>query len=487
MKHIKRILAMITAFMLILPLAGCLVPKNNDESAVAAAPSGVVPAPDGTNGSESPNESEFDGQATAIELGDIQITAAELSDTFDQYVGYFSYGGDINEETLDQFMRMTEETLIEYYMPEWKATELGLSLTEEQEATCAAEAQTEVDDEHNMLLCYYGDPDGTVEDAAQLTDEQIASANAEIAGILTEMFGEGYTLDDYLSMRYDSALSSRRIALLTELLNEQSVSDVSVDQAAIDEWYKDALEEQRTEMTEDPTLYLGYQNGSELSSYEISLYVPAKAALLELVCVPEDESEADRIAENADAMTNLEAEYGKLVLCSEDETRQAEIKAEYDRLKQENETLLAEQADSSGKKIGSAYAELEGGASFAAVMDAYNAHEEGESGAFELTVFLDGSEPDYPELAEAANKLSPGAYSQVIRVDGDYYIVRLKEVMEEGVVDRASIEENLKAVVTEHAQAEAQQAQTDAWLEEAKAAAVYHRETYDMLIATYLG
>lgn len=483
----KRILAILTAVLLLLPLAGCLVPKNNDESADDAAPSGVVSAPDGVSGNGSSNESEFDGQATAIELGDIQITAAELSDTFDQYVGYFSYGGDINEETLDQFMRMTEETLIEYYMPEWKATELGLSLTEEQEATCAAEAQTEVDDEHNMLLCYYGDPDGTVEDAAQLTDEQIASANAEIAGILTEMFGEGYTLDDYLSMRYDSALSSRRIALLTELLDEQFVSDVSVDQAAIDEWYESALEEQRAELTEDPTLYLGYQNGSELSSYEISLYVPAKAALLELVCVPEDESEAGRIAENADAMAKLEAEYGKLALTGENEARQAEIKAEYDRLKQENDSLLTEQTASSRKKIDSAFAELEGGATFADVMNAYNSHEDGESGAFELTVFLDGSEPDYPELAEAANKLSPGAYSEVLQMDGDYYIVRLKEVLEEGVVDRASIEEDLNAIVTESAREEALQEQRDAWLEEAKAAAVYHRETYDMLIPMYLG
>ena len=54
------------------------------------------------------------------------------------------------------------------------------------------------------------------------------------------------------------------------------------------------------------------------------------------------------------------------------------------------------------------------------------------------------------------------------------------------MIDRASIEGDLVAIAEQAIRRDAWQAQQDAWLEEAKSAAVYHRETYDMLIDMYL-
>ena len=125
--------------------------------------------------------------------------------------------------------------------------------------------------------------------------------------------------------------------------------------------------------------------------------------------------------------------------------------------------------------------------SFADAMDLYNDRYDAETGRFERVVFTDGSEPKYPTLGEAAKALALDAYSQPIAADGDYCIIRLVEILPAGAIDRASIEDELNTVVADAVREDAWQAQYDAWVEEAKAAAIYHRETYDMLIEMYLG
>lgn len=486
MKIQKRMIAFLTAVLLILPLAGCLVPKDA-ESADPTASSGAVSVPGGTK-TDSSGEGTPDGDAVAIELGDIKISVDEMQNTFDQYVSYFSYGYGTDEETLDEFMRMTEEWLIEFYAPEWKAGTLGIALSEEQEADCSAAAQEQVDEERDMLLCYYGDPEGTIEDASLLTDEQRDAALEEINGELEMMFGEGYTFDDYLSMRYDDALSTQRISVFSDLLEAQFKADSPVDEAAIDEWYDTTLAEQTTQFTEDPALFLDTLNGYSLNDIPVVLYAPERTAQLEVVCVSPDGSDDDRIEELALSMGELEAEYGMLKLRGEKETRQAEIEAEYAALREERETLETGRLKSAQKQIDSAHADLLGGLSFEEVMDAYNVHMDGESGRLELAVFLDGGETNYPALAEAASKLEPGAYSDAIEIDGEYYIVRLMKVLPKGAIDRASVENELNTTVRDSLSDEAWLAQQDAWLAEAKDAAVIHRDVYyDMLMSMYLG
>ena len=482
MKIQKRILAFLTAALLLVPLTGCLVPKETS----AADPASSVQQPD-TSATDAPVlTDDFDRDAIAIELGDIQITAEELESTFDQYVSYFTYGYGADEESLNQFLRMTEEWLIDYYMPEWKAKELGVTLTDEQEAECAATAQATVDEERDMLLCYYGDPEGIAETASDLTEDQLAAARETIGEELSAMFGEGYSFDDYLAMRYRDALSNERISALSALLEEQFYAGVSITEEQIDEWYETTLAEQQKTFTEDPAAYLEYRNGTTLTDTSLCLYVPERAAKLQVIYVPLDESSADRIAELEAGLKELEAEYGALKLNNEDEARQAAIETEYADLLEEHAMLEAQQVRSSQHTIDSASADLLGGMSFEDVMDAYNEHADGESGRYELTVFLDGGETNHPELAEAANKLEAGAFSDSFQVGDDYYIIRLVEVIPQGSVDRASIADELTETVTDTLRADAWQAQQDAWLEEAKNAAVYHRETYDMLINMYL-
>ena len=484
MKIQKRLFALLTAALLLLPLTGCLVPKETETTADPTASSGSVAAPDGVTAA--PSSAAFDGDAIAIELGDIKITAQEFSDTFDQYVNYFSYSYGMDEEMLNQFKGMTEEWLIEYYMPEWKAKELGITLSAEQEAECAASAQAAVDEERDKLLCYYGDPEGNVEDISKLSDEQRESALADINDELSYMYGEGYTFDDYLSMRYDSALSSERMAVFSSLLEERFAAENSVDRAAIDEWYETTLAEQQQTFTEDPSTYLDCRNGVALTDDPICLFAPKEAARIEIIYIPADNIDADKLDETRTAMTELEAEYGALALRGENAERQAEIVTEYAKLKETLDALIAQRSAGAKETADKAYADLSGGMSFSDAMELYNTHDDEESGRFEQVVFLDGSEPKYPALAEAAKLLTVGAYSEPILVDGDCCIARLVEILPEGVIDRASIEAEIAETAERVISKNAWQAQQDAWVEEAKAAAVYHRETYEMLINMYL-
>ena len=483
MKIQKRILAFLTAALLLLPLTGCLVPKDAETSADPTASSGSVAAPDGTG--DTPTAA-FDGEAIAIELGEIKITAQELSDTFDQYVSYFSYGYGMDQDTLNQFMGMTEEWLVEYYMPEWKANELGVALTEEQEAECAATAQANVDEERDMLLCYYGDPEGLVEDVSELTDEQRESAIESINDELSYMFGDGYTFDDYLSMRYDSALTDARIGEISALLEDRYQSGLTVDKAEIDEWYETTLAEQQETFAEDPATYLDYRNGVALVNDPICLYAPKEAARIEVILIPSDDNDLDKLDETRSAMAGLEAEYGALALRGENEDRQAEIVTEYAALMVTLDTLEAQHSAGAKETADKAYADLLGGMSFADAMERYNRHYDEGDGRFEQVVFPDGSEPEYPAYAEIASKLTVGAYSEPTLLDGDYCIVRLVEILPEGVIDRASIETDITETAERVIRADAFEAQTAAWIEEAKAAAVYHREAYEMLIDMYL-
>lgn len=478
MKIQKRFLAFLTAILLLLPLTGCLVPKD--------AEAGDPAANDG-RADNLPSDAEFDRNAIAIELGDIRITAEEVEDMFYQYVSEFAYSYQMDEEMLQQVLRMTEEELIQYHMSEWKAKQLGITLSEEQEAVCAASAQKYVDNERDELILVYSGIDDTVAEYSQLSDEQRTNGIDTINELLEESYGEGYTFDDYLAAVYNSCLTSYRSIQFDELLEAQFNAENAVDQSEIDEWYEDALAEQETLYTETPEEFLyAMQNFVDFGEDPV-LFAPAETARLELIHIVGDGSNETAISENDSKMAELEAEYGKLALSGEDAARRSEIETEYAKLKAESETLKAQKSGGLLKTAQEIHAKLDGGMSFADAMSAYNKNEETADGAIVDFVFTDGSETLKTEFAEAAKNLTVGAYSEPISVGSDYYIIRLVEIIPAGVIDRTSIEDMLNETVPGLLHADAWSMQYDAWFEEAKTAAVYHRETYDMLVSMYLG
>lgn len=500
MKQTIRILAFATALLLALPLLGCLVPKNTENQNTAApnddgthAPEGLAPDGETENpGTETaaPDsgsaDAAFDRDAVAIELGSVRITAGELQESFDEFVNYFAYSYGYDEEMLSKYMDMAEESTIEFYVPQWKAGELGIVLTEEQEAQCAANAHAQLDEERDDLLFYFAGDD-SAKDVSDLTQEQIDAAVDTINSELFAIYGEGYDFEAYLESRYDRFLSSERVETFHELLEENIRASVVADQSAIDAQYDALLKEQQEKFDEDASLYLNSENGDGgEGTYPICLYVPKDAARLEVICVRENRTPEELIEENKAAMETLETEYGSLMLNGGDEARLREIEAEYAALKEQNATAAETLAKTAQKRIDSAYADLEGGMSFADAMDAYNEPDANDSGALTMVVFLE-KDGDLAAISEAAAALEPGSYSAPFEIDGEYYIVKLIETIPAGVIDHASIEARFVDSLKYGEEGDRVWAdQLETWTAEAKETAVYHYEAYDMLIDQYL-
>lgn len=488
----KRIFAFLAAALLLFSMTACLVPKETDagtaDPTAAAAP--LTGDDTGDSSGDEQVSGDFDGEAIAVELGDITITANEVANVFDSYISMFSYSGSIDEEIIDQCFAMVEDELIRYYLPLWKARALGVSLTDAETAEITELTRSEIAEERNALLCqfayYYDATDDIYEDAAMLTEEQLNIALDGINEQLAAMFSEGFEFDDYLDLEFDNIYESFEIDRLTEKL-KANMTDAPLDAESVDAWYAETLAEQQTRYDETPSEY--YYDVSDYADGYLAtpvLYAPEGYVRVQVVeLAPEGEPDA-AIEENRTKMSTLEAEYGALALNGGDEARKAEIEAEYAALKAENDALEADHYGAVRASAEEAYARLLAGESFEAVMDAYNDREEGASGADERLVYLAGADTRNGALADVVKALQLGEYSEPQLLDGAYVIVKLVAEIPAGPVERASIEDLIQSAARAALVDEAWEAQFDEWLTEAKEIAVFHRETYEMIGDMYL-
>jgi hypothetical protein len=493
MKTTKRILALITALLLALSLTGCLTPKD-DEGTEPSDPDVPTAIPDSQNGggSDEPDPAGEDTDAVAIELGDYRITAGEIANVFDQYIGMFSYSGTVDEETVSQCIEMSVDYVLRYYVPLWKADELGVTLNEAEEAEIEAAARADVEEEREDLICrfayYYGISEEFPASSDVLTEEETEAVMDAINGELADVFYEGFTFDQYLDQQYESYRKDRLVDKLTARLREQSEANLAVDAEAVDAWYEETLETQRTGFDEVPSEYRNV--AEDFASGESTtpvLYVPAGFARIQVLEFVPDGDPDERIETNNAVLKMLEAEYGALALNGEDEARQAEIRAQYGALLEENRTMEDAYYADVMQTVKEADAALKGGMSFEDAMDAFNRHEEGASGMDERLVYIGGADTRYGDLAAEAAKLSPGEISEPVAIDGAYYIIRMVGVVPEGVVDRASIEDAVNAAALADNAEDAWEALFDSWVAEARDVAVFHPETYENIGDFYLG
>lgn len=485
----KRILALLTALLMTLPLVGCLVPNNDKPASDGASATDAVAAPATATAADGTGAQAFDGEAIAVEIGDLTIDANEIRSIFESYIDMFSYYGTVDEATVEQCITMAEDEVIRYYVPLWKANELGVSLSDDVEAELMSDADNQVAEERNALLCqfayYYGEMDDIPDDESQLTEQQRTDAIAGIEEQLAQMFYAGFTFDDYLALEHESILESLRIDRLTELLR----ADYSgpVDAAAIDTWYAETLESQKTKYDATPLEFY-----SDKQSYDMGfedtpiLYAPEGYARVQVISLAPDGEPDAAIEANGARLLEIEAAYGALALNGGDEAELNALKEEYAALKAENDALEASYYGDTRTAAEAAYTALLGGMTFEDAMEAYNAKDEDGKGMDERYVYLLDADPYNGELADVVKTLSVGDYSKPVLVDGAYVIVKLCENLPAGAIDRASIADEITAAATAALTDEAWEAQFDEWLTEAKEIAVFHRETYEMIGDDYL-
>ena len=168
---------------------------------------------------------DYNPDAVAVELGSIRITAGEIEESYNYYISMLEsyYGVEVtDDESILEYREMAITDLIHYYMPQWKAEQLGVTLTVEEEAEIARSASEQTEQLRSDLICeyayYYGGTEEQVDDVSLLTEEQYNLAMEQINAELTEYFYAGYTLEDYLSEQYANSIDDSRTTKLIEKL-----------------------------------------------------------------------------------------------------------------------------------------------------------------------------------------------------------------------------------------------------------------------------
>ena len=178
-------------------------------------------------------------------------------------------------------------------------------------------------------------------------------------------------------------------------------------------------------------------------------------------------------------MTNLEAEYGKLVLRGQDEARQAEILTRYGELKSQNDGMFqailgnADKARTDAlngtdmKQVYDTYADITGVVGYHNYADGY------------VIFYTKAQDDEWPqEVWNAAVALKEGEVSELLQVGDTFYLIKRLSDLPAGT---ASFEDDV-AAYTAAALAEQQQKEWDAvqedWLSEARNAAVFYEENY---------
>ena len=402
--------------------------------------------------------SEIDREATAATVGDEVITVGDVEDSYNEYIQMYSYYGQ-PVPTEDADIETVQDTIVEMLVKtailKVKAKENGCDqLTEEQEA----ELEKTVADEEANLINYY------LEEGKDPSDENARNTaidliNADLLNYGWEMGFEEYM--DYLRDYYRETYANQNL--------EKMVKDgAEVNEEEVQAYYDSLLEDQTVTM-ENPSQYLSSEMDFEMGAGDIVVVVPENYARIKVLTVQPDGAIDENYESIREEMTDLEAEYGRLVLSgSEDKDRIAEIEKDYSDRKASADVMREEYISAAREKIEDAHEKLQSGVSFEEVFAEYN----------EDTVYT-----DYPEIAEkgylilltdedgywseairdAASGLKAGEYSGIISEDDAYHIVYMVGEETPGQKQLEDIREAVTKLALAEKQDELWQKTQDEW------------------------
>ena len=469
----KKLLALLLCVLLMLGMAGCLEDtKQSEEAPVTTATS--EPAEPAEAADTSPED-----ELPAFTLGDITVTVGEIRNIYNSVVeqmGYYGISVPSTADEIKQYKDMIIEDMLTAKVLPWKAQQLGIELTPEK----VEEVNRRVEEELAEYAADY------LEDAkAELGDTASAADLAKKAREFLEKDVEdyfGYPFSQWL----DEVRTSYMESALTELLQEKFNEGVTVTDDQVRDWFNTESETQKESFTSDYTAYKSQVEAYRLGESSVpALYTPEGFAQMQVITFDIDANDYAVYAANEVEMTNLEAEYGKLVLRGQDEDRQAQIVARYAELQEANQALLSKTSDKAAK----ARADALNGMDFVDIFKTYS-NMEGSMGFFgydENNPKRDGTVIFYTKEKDAewpdqvwnmAKDMKDGEISELLQVGDSFYLIKRLADLPEGVV---SFDQDA-AVYTAAALAEKQAKEWEAvqadWTSEARNAAVFYEDNY---------
>ena len=462
----NKLFALLLCALMILSTAGCLEKAEKAETQPAAVVTATADA------GEPVDTSEADA-LPAFTLGDFTVTVGEVRSSYNtivEYMGYYGLTAPTTAEEIQQYRDMIIEDLLTAKVLPWKAQQMGIELSEEKKVEVAREVE-------ELIVEYAGD---YLEDAKAELGEDAGAAELALKAreILEKDVADyfGYPFSQWL----DELTASYEEKAVTELVQDRFNEGVSVTEEQARAWFDGELANQKESFEEDYTnfksQYGAYRDGE---SSVPALYTPEGFGRMQVISFNVNDADSAAYAANELEMTNLEAEYGKLILRGQDEARQAEILARYGELKSQNDGMFQAILENAQKARADVlegmdmrdaydkYADLTGVVGYHNYADGY------------VIFYTKAQDADWSEQVwTAACALQEGEVSELLQVGDAYYLVKRLSDLPAGT---ASFEDDAEAY-TAAALAEQQQKEWDAvqadWLSEARNAAVFYEENY---------
>jgi len=440
----KKIFALIFAFIMALSMAGC-----SSQPAV-----------------EGPAETDvvvIDHEAPIVTIGDEVITFGEYEELFNTYAEYYSmmgYDMETDTETVESLQDFIVDTLVEERVIAYQAKQNGYDkLSDEKIAEIEATAAAELEDMTSMLR-EQAEAEAK-EDSSINVEERFAELFADESEYYT---GTRMTQEEMGQWIKDYYMESA----VTQTFREAMLADVTVSDEEIKAWYDEAMAEDTELYAETPEYYKGDKESEELyGDYPVVFAPEGYKRMLHILIMPEN-AMADEYYDKEATIETLRAEYGELAFAvdvegGEGADRMKEIVSEYKQLKADMEKLEKEYFSSAVTKANEAYAKLKAGESFETVMEEYNQDtEQTEKGRLISNQYVSDYDWSNEVKAEFAT-LKIGEYSKVIQDDDGCHILYYLADEPAGKIELDAVKDAIRQQLLFEAQDEEWMALVEAW------------------------
>lgn len=417
---------------------------------------------------DTPAASDMDRDAVVITVGDETVTMGEYIDLFDTYASYYTnYGYNIysDEAALSEFQDFIVDLLAEDKVLAYQAKQAGVQELGDEKLN---EIEGQVTEELEYLLETY---------RAQAEEEAAADASIDVEARTKELLTAETEYYTGSNMGYDEFVEWIRNyykdSAISELFREETLKGIAVDDGALQSWYDETLAAQKETYTSDGGAYKIDEESFEEYGGSPALYVPEGYSRVLHILITPDEEPGDEYTAKTDEMAALAAEYGELAfdaaISGSDNPHLGEIVTAYKSLDSDLKALDATRMAPALEKAKEAYAKLEAGDDFAAVMAEYT--EDNNILSFD-TIAAKGllisnkyeSEMDWSkEVKTAFSTLQVGQYSEVIQDSEGCHILYYLSDEVPGEVALADVKEAATALLLADLQEQEWSAMLETW------------------------
>jgi len=410
-----------------------------------------------------------DGSTVLARVGDHEILLQDYEALYNAYVSmYAMYGYDVESDAAmkAELQYATLDSLIQEQVIIYQTEQNGFT-------ELTAEQQAELDAEIERTLADMDEYFRSQAENEKETDPEL-DVEARIIELIEDEAEYYYPGQNLSAEAYSEKLAeSVRNTYCTNLMQQHVFSQVSVDDAAVEAWYRDTAETLAAEYALDPTYYKEDQENFELYGGDPIPYAPeGYSRIMHILIAPEEEMSEDYSTKSTELAAYV-LQYGELAIAEANgadySEKLAEILTAYNTLKAELDQMHTDYYADAKAAVEAAYARLENGEDFAAVMaectmDYY--FTDYEPLAAKGRLIYEGDSEWSESIHEQFALLEPGQYSEIFQDEDGYHIIYYVADEVSGNVPLEEISEAIHAMLLYEKQNDEWNSCLEAWLQD---------------------